>query len=94
VLEVRDERGGALNARVRDGGHLLRVEPVPPLAVEAAHEGLDQGRAGDVDEGVADVALVLEVDRQVEKVIGALQVLINGLQSSNSSWRHHLSRRK
>lgn len=51
--------------------HLLGVEVLPALRVELAEERHDAAVVDEVDEGVADVALVLEVDRQVEEVVGA-----------------------
>ena len=56
VLKVRDERDLALDARVGDLAHLVRVEAVPLAEVELLVEGEDVRRAQEVDEGVADVA--------------------------------------
>ena len=51
--------------------HLLRIELFPLPVVEALDEGDDVDWADHVDEGIAHVALVLEVDGQVEEVKGA-----------------------
>lgn len=51
--------------------YLLGVKVFPTLRVELAEEGDDAAVVHEVDERVAHVALVLEVDGQVEKVVGA-----------------------
>eukprot|EP00321_Phaeocystis_globosa_P001156 CAMPEP_0118826520 /NCGR_PEP_ID=MMETSP1162-20130426/12019_1 /TAXON_ID=33656 /ORGANISM="Phaeocystis Sp, Strain CCMP2710" /LENGTH=288 /DNA_ID=CAMNT_0006757261 /DNA_START=249 /DNA_END=1111 /DNA_ORIENTATION=+ len=78
VLKVRDERDLALDARVRDLAHLVRVEAVPLLVVELLVEGEDVAGRDEVDEGVAHVAPVLEVNGQVEQVELALVPVLDG----------------
>lgn len=51
--------------------YLFGVEVLPALRVELAEERHDAAVVDEVDEGVADVALVLEVYRQVEEVVRA-----------------------
>ena len=80
VLEMTDEGCTALDAGVADVAHLLRVELIPAPLVKACNKGRDVLRAEHVDEGIAHVALVLEVNGEVEEVEGALEVLLNGLQ--------------
>ena len=63
VLESLDHGLLALDARVRDLAHLVRVEAVPLLVVELLVKGRDVSGRDEVDKGVADVTLVLEVDR-------------------------------
>ena len=72
--------GQYLDARVADVADFLAVEPLPLLLVEALHERDDVCGLDHVDEGVANIALVLEVDGQVEEVVHAAELLINGLQ--------------
>ncbi len=43
-------------------------------------EGDDVMWANHVDEGVAHIAFILEINRQVEEVIGPTEFLINGCQ--------------
>jgi hypothetical protein len=79
VLEVADEGGAALDAGVGDVADLFAVELVPAALVEAAHQRRDVVRRQHVDEGIPHVALVLEVDGQVEEIKRALEVLLDGL---------------
>lgn len=69
-----------LNASVADVADLLAVELLPLLAVELVDEGDDVMWANHVDEGVAHIAFILEINRQVEEVIGPTEFLINGCQ--------------
>ena len=66
-----------LNAGVADVADLLTVELLPLLIVEALGDGYDEVWADNVDEGVANIALVLEVDGQVEEVEHAGEALID-----------------
>lgn len=63
-----DQRQLALDPSVRNRAHLLGVEFWPPLPVEILHQRWNCMRARHIDERVAHIALVLEVDGQVEKV--------------------------
>lgn len=80
VLEVADERSSTLYAPVTDVAYLLTVELVPPLIVEASHKWRNVLGLEHIDEGVAHVALVLEVDGQVEEVKRAFELLFDRLQ--------------
>eukprot|EP00962_Isochrysis_galbana_P058164 scaffold31013_cov110-Isochrysis_galbana.AAC.7 len=72
VCEVCDERVLALDARVVDLGDLVRVEAAPLAAVEFLVESGQVVVRGEIDEGVPDIALVLEVDGEVQQVELAL----------------------
>ena len=69
-----------LDAGVADVAHFLAVEPLPLALVEPLGEGQDVLGLHHVDEGVPHVALVLEVDGQVEEVVQPVELLVDGLQ--------------
>lgn len=81
---MRDEGAAALNARVADVADLLAVEAVPLAVVEALDEGDDGGGGDHVDEGVADVALVLQGVDGVELTICELRK--GNCESGESVW--------
>ena len=58
----------ALDPGVGDGADLLALEVLPAVAVEVHVQREDRFRVDHVDERVALVAVVLEVDREVEEV--------------------------
>ena len=60
--------------------NFLAVESLPLALVEALGERQDVLGLNHVDECVADIALVLEVDGQVEEVVQAAELLVDGLQ--------------
>jgi hypothetical protein len=70
----------ALDPPICDLTDLLRVEPLPPLGIEDLVDLKDKNWIHKVNEGIAHVALVLEVDRQVEEVIGAFVGLVDLLE--------------
>mmetsp|Transcript_9446 Transcript_9446/g.30833 ORF Transcript_9446/g.30833 Transcript_9446/m.30833 type:complete len:366 (-) Transcript_9446:91-1188(-) len=80
VLEARDHGLPALDARVGDGADLAGAEAVPAAAVELAVEACDVLGVDEVNERVAHVALVLEVDRQIKKVVAALELDVDLVQ--------------
>ena len=81
-LQIALQRSHAsyLNACIGDVADFFRVEALPLLAVEALSKGHDGLRAQQVDEGIAHIALVLEVNGQVKEIIGAPEVFINSGQ--------------
>lgn len=85
VLEVADQCGAALDAAVADAAHLLGIKLVPALVVEAGYQRWDVLGRQHVDERIAHVALVFEVNGQVKEVKGALELLLNGLQGSRTT---------
>ena len=66
ALEVGDQGGLALYARVGHLADLSRVELGPGVAVELGVEGRDVSRRDQVDERIPDVAPMAEVDGKVE----------------------------
>lgn len=64
---MRDE-GIALNPGIGQLALLLTVEHVPSSTTEGEVKLLDELSVYEVDEGIADVALVVVIDRQVEEV--------------------------
>jgi len=79
-LKIVDERLLALNASVGQLADLLRVEAFPHLAGEVIEQLHHKKGVAHVDEGVPHVAVVLEVDRQVEEVVPACVLLVQPLQ--------------
>jgi hypothetical protein len=59
----------SLNASIRDCADLLTVEAGPLLALNPREEGGDGLWINEVDEGVAHIALVLEVNGEVNEVV-------------------------
>ena len=80
LVDVLHEVALALDPPERDLADLLRVEAVPRLVVHVLKEGHDVDRINEVDEGVPDVAPVVQVERQVEEVVAALVVPVDALQ--------------
>ena len=80
LVDVVDEAALALDAPVGDLADLLRVERLPRLVVQVLVERHDIYRVHEVDEGVADVAAIVEVEGQVEKVIVPLMQSVYALQ--------------
>ena len=74
IRKVLDQHAFALDSAVGDFANLFRVEALPRLSVEVFVERKDENWIYEVDECIAHVAVVLEVDRQVEEVV-ALGVL-------------------
>ena len=71
------DEGAALDPGVGELALLLAVEHVPPPAAEGEVELPDELGVDEVDEGVAHVALVVVVDRQVEEVGPVLEGLLD-----------------
>ena len=69
VTELLDQAVLALDRGVRDFGHLPGTELIPTLVVDVKHEVDDGFRVLKVDEGIPDVAIILEVNAQIDKVV-------------------------
>ena len=69
VAEALDQALLALNGRIADLCNLVGVVHIPLLASERIVEGQDIGWSLEVDECITDVALVVEVNAQIEEVI-------------------------
>ena len=63
LVDVLDEVAFALDAPICDLADLLGVERLPRLVIHVLVEGHDVDGVHEVDEGVADVATVVEVQR-------------------------------
>ena len=70
----------SLDPGILDTTDLFTVENCPLLFVESLVEGSDVFKVLEVDERIAHVAVVLEVDGQVEEVVGVVEVRVDGLQ--------------
>ena len=66
-----------LDTGIADVANFLAVELLPFLAVKLLDERNEVLRSHHVDESIAHIALVLEVNGQVEEVIGAAELFIN-----------------
>lgn len=80
VVHLLDEVSLALDAAVCDLADFLRVERLPRLVVQVFIEAHDKDGVDKVDEGVADVAHVVEVEGQVEVVVCALVPPVDTLE--------------
>lgn len=60
--------------------NLVTVEKVPFLGVKLDKEFYDVDAVHKVEEGVTHIALVFEINRQIEKVVLSLVVAIKSLQ--------------
>ena len=69
IPKLLDQRLPPLNIRIAQGTNLVTVELGPPLAHRAFDEGNDGSGSDEIDEGVPDVAVVLEVHAKVEEVV-------------------------
>ena len=75
-----DKRTSALDPAISDLTDLRAVEQLPLPLTEKRME-LDNAKRGqEVEEGVAHIALVFEVDRQVEEVVLPVEILVDGFQ--------------
>jgi len=79
-LKIVDEGVLALNAPVCQFADLLRVKSFPGLSVQVLVESHHENRVAHINEGVADIAVVLQVDWQVEEVVATLVLGVNTLQ--------------
>ena len=70
----------SLDASKGDLADLLRVKTLPCLIVHVLEEGHDVDWVDEVDESVANVAAVVEVEWQVEEVVMALVKSVNTRQ--------------
>ena len=69
-----------LIASVGDLADFLRVESLPRLSVQVLVEGNDKDRVHEIDESVSNIAVVLQINWQVEKVVAAGMELIDFLK--------------
>lgn len=71
VPKVVDQCLATLDTCVRNARNLLRIEPLPLAVVEVLVQRHDTFGRGHVDKRVSHIALVLKVDRKVQKVARA-----------------------
>lgn len=74
---MRHQRRFSLYTCIGYVGDFLRVELLPTLVVKVLEQWDDMLWCDEIDESIANVALILEVDGQVKKVITSLDNLIN-----------------
>jgi len=77
VLEVLNQLVLSLDARKSDLTHFLAVELLPGARVMPMVKINHRIRCQQIDERVAHIALVLEIDGQVEKVVEAFVRLVH-----------------
>lgn len=80
LLEVLLQVVQALKAPVLDVTSLFRVEFLPSSIVEFVEEIEDEEVVHKVDEGVAHVGRVLEVDGEIEEIVLPLVALVDLLE--------------
>lgn len=80
LVHILNKVSLALNAAVGDLADLFGVEGLPRLVVQVLVEGHDVYGINEIDEGVADVAAVVQIQGQVEKVVAALVMPVDALQ--------------
>lgn len=69
-----------MNASVSQLTNLLGVKSLPSLAVQILIQSHNENWVTHVDKSVPNVAVVLQINWQVEKVIPSLMLCINPLQ--------------
>ena len=79
IAEFLNQTISTLDRGVRHFSDLLAVEPVPAVACSSIHGVDDVVRVFEVDESIADVAVVGEVDTKIHEVIFATTSLINNV---------------
>lgn len=80
LVHILNKVALALNASIGDLTDLFGVEGLPRLVVQVLVEGHDVYGINEIDECVADVAAVVQIQREVEKVVAALVVPVDALQ--------------
>ena len=73
----------ALDPCIPDLANLHRIKHSPLFIMKFLTERKDITQINKIDKSVANIAIVLEINRQIEEVITAFKFLIKGLQ-------HHL----
>jgi hypothetical protein len=76
VAESLNQALLSLDGRIADLGHFVSVVHVPTHVGKHVIEGQDIFRRGKVDESIANIALVVEVNTQVEEVVLSSAALI------------------
>ena len=81
VGKILNKAGLALNSPVGQLADLLRVEALPRASIQVVIQGQHPNGVAQVNEGVAHIAIVLQVNWQIQKVVVAtMPTLIQSLQ--------------
>ena len=80
LVDILHEVTLTLDSSKSDLANLLRVEVLPRLVVHVLEKRHDVDWIHEIDESVADVAIVVQVKRQVEEVVSSLVQPVDALQ--------------
>ena len=80
LVDILHEVTLTLDSSKSDLANLLRVEVLPRLVVHVLKKRHDVDWIHEIDESVADVAIVVQVKRQVEEVVRSLVQPVDALQ--------------
>lgn len=80
LVHVLDQVTLALDSPVGDLADLLRVESFPSLVIQVLVEGHDVNGIDEVDEGISNVAAIVQIEGQVEEVIAPLVLAVDALE--------------
>merc|ERR1711939_159491 len=79
VSKLLDQAVFALNSRIGDLSNLVRVEAIPTFSSPSKDKWDDRRRIDEVDESIADIAVVGEVNAKIHEVISPKAGLIDNL---------------
>ena len=79
-IDILHQMASTLDSTEGDLANLLWIEVFPWLVVHVLEEGHDVDGVNEVDESVADIAAIVQIERQVEEVICTLVESIDTLQ--------------
>lgn len=79
IAETLHESFLTLGRSIAHAGCLARPYHLPGIPVNFGIELLDESRSAEVNEGVADVAIILEINAKVQKVICVPAVFVQEL---------------
>ena len=80
LVDILHEVTLTLNSSKSDLANFLRVEVLPRLVVHVLKKRHDVDWIHEIDESVADVAIVVQVKRQIEEVVRSLMQPVDALQ--------------
>lgn len=79
-LKIVDEGLLALDATVGQLTDLLRIEALPILTIQVLVQRNNINWVTHVDEGIADVTVVLQVNRKIEEIVTTCMFRVDSLQ--------------
>ena len=79
-LKIVDEGLLALDATVGQLADLLRIEALPILTIQVLVQRNNINWVTHVDEGIADVTVVLQVNRKIEEIVTTCMFRVDSLQ--------------